>query len=477
MSLDDFVTAGITTNNTELKSKDEYKEIPKVVEKFSKDGKFDEVAFNNFYDQSLILYNNLANRETETKFAKEYDYDPWDWRRKGKTRDISSRYIAENNPMMNSYGIKGLGLISDSGFSIREIAQTNKVFDTESGKWLDYTPNDRGLFKAVVAPTLVLATYDQDEDEDVNGQIIHHKKGDYKLDENGKPFYETLGNRESYDKEVLQVTDTLTTDGTFWNKFDFFDSDGLRKSVGGSIVKYAMRLAPTLIPVVGEIYGAVSGAFALAQALPTLGKAIDGFLTGNALDDDFGKAMNSWEGYAARFQGNVSDHGKEKQWSLENLGKMVSDVSLQLMQQKAIAKIPYILSKNPYTKKNIALAKNLSYAYMSLTSAQDTYGTFKQAGMSDAMTGLGMLAAISGYYTLMSQDYFKAILFGDSWLNEDSLRKITVAVGNDMKKIVEKEAVEQSKAAATNVFKRLKTSFIKHIKETPMTLMERSFSE
>lgn len=53
-----------------------------------------------------------------------------------------------------------------------------------------------------------------------------------------------------------------------------------------------MRLAPTLIPVVGEFYGAISGGIALAQALPTLGKAIDGFFTGDALDDDFGKAMN-----------------------------------------------------------------------------------------------------------------------------------------------------------------------------------------
>lgn len=117
--------------------------------------------------------------------------------------------------MMNTFGIKGLGLITDSTFSVREIAQTNKIFDTESGQWLDYTPNDLGLFKSLTAPTCVLATYDQDEDEEINGQVIHHKKGDFKLDPDGKPFYETLGNRESYDKEVLQITDTLTTDGSF----------------------------------------------------------------------------------------------------------------------------------------------------------------------------------------------------------------------------------------------------------------------
>lgn len=194
---------------------------------------------------------------------------------------------------MNTFGIKGLGLITEGDFSIREIAQTNKVWDSENKTWLDYTPNNRGLFKALTAPTLVLAAYDQDEDEEIDGQIIHHKKGDYKFDEDGKPFYETLGSRESYGKEVLQISDTLTTDGTMFNKFDFFDSDGLRKSVIGTIMKYAVRIAPTLIPGFGEIYGAVSGGFALAQALPTLGKALDSFISGDAMDDDFGKAMNA----------------------------------------------------------------------------------------------------------------------------------------------------------------------------------------
>lgn len=76
---------------------------------------------------------------------------------------------------------------------------------------------------------------------------------------------------------------------------------------------------------------------------------------------------------------------------------MISDVSLQLMQQRAISKIPYILSKNPYTRSNVNLAKNLSYAYMSLTSAQDTYSTFKQAGANDAVAGIGMLGSMGAY--------------------------------------------------------------------------------
>jgi hypothetical protein len=45
-----------------------------------------------------------------------------------------------------------------------------------------------------------------------------HKKGDYKTDENGDYFYELLGNREAYDKEILKFSDVLTVDGTSLNK-------------------------------------------------------------------------------------------------------------------------------------------------------------------------------------------------------------------------------------------------------------------
>jgi hypothetical protein len=81
--------------------------------------------------------------------------------------------------------------------------------------------------------------------------MIKHFEGETKLDSEGMPFYETLGNRSVYKKELLHITDTLTTDGSMWNKFDIFDSDGKDVGVGRLATRLVVSLAPLLIPKVG----------------------------------------------------------------------------------------------------------------------------------------------------------------------------------------------------------------------------------
>lgn len=74
-----------------------------------------------------------------------------------------------------------------------------------------------GFFKSLspTLPPLVLATYDSDSEEVTpDGRTIKHKKGEYKLNEFGETYYEYLGNRSSAGKEMLRVTDVLTTDGS-----------------------------------------------------------------------------------------------------------------------------------------------------------------------------------------------------------------------------------------------------------------------
>jgi hypothetical protein len=45
---------------------------------------------------------------------------------------------------------------------------------------------------------------------------------------------------------------TLTVDGSAWNKYDFFDSDDLeQKSITGSILKNAALVGSMFIPYVG----------------------------------------------------------------------------------------------------------------------------------------------------------------------------------------------------------------------------------
>ena len=106
---------------------------------------------------------------------------------------------------------------------------------------------------------MVLAVWDEDgEHEDpVTGEIKQHAKGDRKLDENGKYYYETLNGRSLSGKEVLSGFDTLTVDGTALNKIDFFDSDDKEKSIGGTIMKSAAAIAPMFMGPVGTAYSVV----------------------------------------------------------------------------------------------------------------------------------------------------------------------------------------------------------------------------
>jgi hypothetical protein len=71
-----------------------------------------------------------------------------------------------------------------------------------------------------------LATYDEDVFDEETGQKIHNK-GDKKLNNDGLPYYETLGGRNPHDKQILNKMNTFTKDGSFANKFDFFDSDDI----------------------------------------------------------------------------------------------------------------------------------------------------------------------------------------------------------------------------------------------------------
>lgn len=57
-TLADFYAYDITPENTTLYGKDYYKNIPKVVDTFTKDGKFDDQAFDSFYDSVLRSYND-----------------------------------------------------------------------------------------------------------------------------------------------------------------------------------------------------------------------------------------------------------------------------------------------------------------------------------------------------------------------------------------------------------------------------------
>ena len=138
-SLEEIAANGVTPDNVDLQSPEYYKEKKEVQEKFSKNGEFDEVQFNNFYNSALNMYNTFAEEDWTEKFIETLDKDPFDWTQPTKTnvKDVSATiFVKGANPERRSMGIAGIDKMGDPVFSIREIAQDNYVRD-ENGNKLD----------------------------------------------------------------------------------------------------------------------------------------------------------------------------------------------------------------------------------------------------------------------------------------------------------------------------------------------------
>ena len=95
---------------------------------------------------------------------------------------------------------------------------------------------------------------------------------------------------------------------------------------------------------------------------------------------------------------------------------------MQLFQQRAVQYVPRLFKNNPSIYNNAELAKTLSYAYMSGTSALESYSAFKRAGADDRVAGLGMLATTAAFYKLMSIDYFRDSFFRGSWFDDNNVK-------------------------------------------------------
>lgn len=425
LSLDDLRYYNITPDNTGIQSKDYYKNIPKVKELFIKDGKFDEEKYNAWYNDTLDIYNTWANDDFENKMIDAMERSSYNIFELGNNNiaDDTAKIISAKDPERTARGLTDPFSINGPSFDIREVAQANKVLD-ENGNELDWSPNDKGgIFKAITRPAMAIAQWEDDGWHIENGVKVEHHKGDMRLGSNGDPQYQILGNKSAVGREMLHYTDTFTRDDEWLNKFDFFDNDGLTKSVGGTIARTAFMLAPMFIPGVNTVVGWGGAALALAQTMPVLLRAINGFATGDN-DNAFGRQMNEIENYFRRFDTTVSRKGQQSFFSLENLGEMVSSSAAQLFQQRNIINAAGKWIKFADATKNRKLGSAISLGYMAATSSGDTYEIFKQAGMSDWMASLGVLAVTSGIYGMMSSGYiFKDAMFKNTWLAEDQERR------------------------------------------------------
>lgn len=453
-SLDEVVANGITPENTGIQSKDYYKNIDAVQQTFTQNGKFNEVAFDNFYNSALKTYNEFSDKDWTEKLVNEMAKDPFDWTQPLNTnvKNISATIQNGNNPERRSMSIAGIGTIGDPVFSIREIAQDNEVRDLEGNK-LGWTPNQKGAIGSIFEPTVVLAQWDEDGEHIANGRKVMHKKGDYKTDENGDYFYELLGNREAYDKEILKFSDVLTVDGTSLNKWDPFDSDGITKSVGSTIAKTALEILPLLTPF-GKVYGTISAITNLASVLPTLGKSINGILTGSN-DNGVGRTLTQMENWFGRFDETSSDYAKEKFASLENIGNILASSAKQLYQQRSLAELTKFLNKSDALKTS-KIGQHVSLGYLALTSSEGVYADFKRAGASDAVAGLGMLASTAALYELMDLEYFRDQLFKGTFMDESEAIGALKNYSRDELGKIHNIAKTPSQQEAIGIFNQLK---------------------
>ena len=405
-TLTDYYTHGLTPDNTELKDRDYYKDIPQVQKTFTKnDGTFDDVKFNAYYDSVKRTYNDWAETDFVRNLLNNIPRAKEDISDLGNlnVRNTDVRLFELNDPWRHQRGMGNVYTTGKESFDIREVAQANKVHDA-NGNELDYTPNDKGLIKGLFSKPLVLA-------EDENGEPL--------LNKNGDPYYRELKDGESiYGKQLLHWSDTFTPDDSWLNKFDFFDNDGLDKSVMGTIMNTVFRIGPYFIPYVGPVLGAIDAARGLAEAVPALAKAVNGIITNDSDNTDFGKTMNTIEAYAQRYGQSKSRYSQEHNWSFENIGDMISTSAAQLYQQRTFQYIPALL-KMQDAEKATKLGQALSLGFMAATSAQDSLETFKNAGLSDRAAGVAMLGYTSALYWMMNQDYFKDQLFSNTWLNSD----------------------------------------------------------
>lgn len=362
----DFKMLGLTSENTQLLDYDFYKKQDVIQNSdLFKDpnGNFSEQKFKDFYNKAASEFQYLDASE------QGLQYDPFDFRylkeKNASIRNPEFKISRVSNPTQMMIGVEGNNKITSSGLSTREIAQKSKVYDSATGKELDYSPNDRALTSNPISwiadlfkDPLVEAVYEEDGThlDPITQTEVKHSKGEHKLNADGLPYYETLNGRSLIGKRVLSSLDTLTIDGEGLNKYDFIDSDGLDKSVTGTISKVALGVLPMLTPY-GEYY---SGALVVREMLKTLPmlEGIVGAITGNNTPTKFTEISNRLAGTAEHLSSSQSDWAQQNLVTIEGLSNLLEDVALQWGQQKQVAKL---ISELRGQKRLLNNAKNKAF--------------------------------------------------------------------------------------------------------------------
>ena len=478
----------ITPENSGIRDADFYKNMPKVVKMFTDDnGKFDNDSFMEFHQKVLDEYKILSGINTLDVIMSEYERNPNVFSiGQGKKYEPTASFSFVANPQKQTMGVSTINEWEAPKISMREAAQNNRYFNNETGEWSSESVNEAGFWGLLTGESLVYATYDEDV-FDENGELIH-QKGEWKTDEFGNYYAETIGNKDSYGKQFVSLSEVLTTDGSFWNKIDFFDSDDLNSNTSDSILRSAAIIGSTFIPYVGGVIKFVTAAIQLAKYTPQVIKTIYGLFS----EDDF-DSLNSWENTMKKFSITKSDEAMNDMFTLENLFELVTDSYMQLAQQRFIAQMPekLMLTKNAQDKINfsaqiqkqlgasdemaLALAKAspiykdayktiekyskathaLSMAYMITTSAGDVFSQAKSYGFDNFTSSVIGLGTYVGLGTLFKTNYFGGMLTGS--IATEEAKKVKYLASNWLKNNSKEIASDASK----NVSQEMKVGFFK----------------
>ena len=357
LSIGDFQKAGLSSENTSLEDESTYlnSDMIKSNDYFKDEyGNFDKDKFHQTYLKVAQGMNSMNTnpQNFEAVYSKYNIWAPTDQR----DQSAGFKLTKVTNPDRLTKSMVVIGQNGPREYTPQEIAQSQKVWNSEKNEWMD-TPEDMfsfnklfkdftGFFTDNFDSTKVMAQYD--EDIDVNGKKrgefgfdenqIEHYKGDYMLNENGTYYYRTLKDGENiYGKQVLHYSDILTREGSALNAVDFLDSDDIQKSPLGSFIKDASLVGAMFLPYVGT---AIAGATIFQQAMglgATLGKIALGNdnSTMNWIEGlvEATNPMNTRSEWSSIDYGNT---GRNTTWTIENLLGMTAEVIGQLKQQRLL---------------------------------------------------------------------------------------------------------------------------------------------
>ena len=503
MSITQFEQVGLNANNTSLESEDTYKKLDVIRNspEFQTNGTFDDVKFHKKYEDVRLAYNQLAEDTHNDDLAQTFAFYKDDLFADIKDRNLNSttNVVRIANPHKLLKSTQGIGSLSRSNWSDREVAQTSNILtnaqdvDFEKGdfskaEWRE-SPDELALFGengvnfggyfGNFLSTQALAKWKEDGEhiDPLTKQKVQHRAGDLITDDLGNPFYKDLNGDSPYGEEILSKFDYLTVDHTGVNTYDFFDSDDRQKSLGGILVREAVELIPMFIPGVSTAYIGTRLFLQTSNLMAKVGKMIAG--SDNEL-------LSRIEGFNESLATSSSDHSKQDPWAMENIINMAGDVVAQLAEQRWLFKTApkLILGKDATSEKTLeqlsntykqefmknppvtninelfeasalaeahaatkvkefqtlanTIGEQVSRVYMTGITVADAYGEAKEAGAEDWEAALVTLGYAAGEWGILKSDLGKWIL---PELKHDRYLKKMVA-----KKLMEGRPMESVKA-------------------------------